>query len=92
MSRIVWGEPMEHPERRGWWETHGYIGGLRVATIRPCAPIKDGRWWVTVHLSPLPERLDAMTMEPKASEKQAKSTAQRVVNAYLKILNGQDTA
>lgn len=88
MSRIEWGEPVELPERRGWVETHGRIGDLRVATIHPDTRNMDGRWWVTVHLAPLPDNLDMMTYESKASERQAKATAQRVVNAYLKILNG----
>ena len=89
MSKIEWGEPIEHPEIPDWTQIDGHIGGLHVAIVYPDRRRDDGRWWVTVHLAPLPENLDAMTWETKASERQAKATAQRVVNAFTKILNGE---
>ena len=87
-QKIEWGEPVTHPQRRDWVETPGHIGVLHVATIRPDMSRKGGRWWVTVHLTPLTANLDAMLYASKASEQQAKATAQRVVNAFTKILNG----
>jgi hypothetical protein len=89
MAKIEWGEPVEHPERRGWVETHGRIGDLRVATVRPDTSRKGGRWWVRVYLEPLPYNLDAMTYESKVSERAARATAQRVVNSFTRILTGE---
>jgi hypothetical protein len=76
------------PWRMPTWQ--GYIGTLHVATIHESRH-DAGKWWVSVHLAPLPDELDGWTDTVKASEKQAKATAQRVVNAFTKILNGEKT-
>lgn len=88
MSKIVWTDGTKNSPWR-CPTAYGVIGGLRVATV---FERRGNEWSVIIHLAPLPERLDRLTDSCKASEKQAKATAQRVVNAYLKILNGQDTA
>jgi hypothetical protein len=66
----------------------GYIGPLRVATVHThrSDPVK---WVVWVHLKPLPDRLDDWTLKTKASERSAKACAQRVVNEFTKLLNGE---
>ncbi len=87
MTKIEWGEPVD--DGHGSVKVKGRISDLVVAEVFPDRSRKGGRWWVTVHLVPLPRALDAMTYESKASERQAKATAQRILNAFTKILNGE---
>lgn len=85
MAKIAWSPMPEHPFKN---VVKGMIGPLHVATISP-SRWQKGYWVVQVHLAPLPDRLDNWTLNNKVSERQAKATAQRVVNAFLKILNGE---
>ena len=86
MSKIVWTDRTEGP-----WRTttfFGHVGPLHVATLHESRH-HEGKWVVSVHLTPLPDNLDRLLWSDKASEKQAKASAQRVVNAFTKILNGE---
>ena len=84
MSQIKWTDGTEGSPW-GCPTSYGMIGNLGVATV---INRRGAEWMVIMYIAPLPERLDRMTLTDKASERQAKATAQRVVNAYLKILNG----
>ena len=88
-SKIVWGDPVPSGGARQSTEVRGYIGSVHVATVHPDRSRKGGYFWVTAHLGPLPNNLDTLTLTSKASERQAKATAQRVVNAFVKILTGE---
>jgi hypothetical protein len=88
VSKIAWtdgteGSPWRCPT------FYGMIGGLSVATV---INRRGEGWGLIVYLAPLPDRLDRLTLSDKATAQQAKATAQRVVNAYLKILNGEGPA
>ena len=88
MSKIQWTDGTKNSPWR-CPTSYGMIGGLSVAAV---INRRGDGWSVIIYLAPLPDRLDRMMDSYKASERQAKATAQRVVNAYLKILNGQDLA
>lgn len=85
MSKIAWTDGTENSPWR-CPTAYGVIGGLRVATV---INRRDDGWSVIIYLAPLPDQLDRMTHGCKVSEKQAKATAQRVVNAFMKILSGE---
>jgi hypothetical protein len=69
----------------------GYIGDLRVAEVWH-AEGREDRVWAIVYVAPLPGRLDDMTDTAKANVRQAKATAQRIVNAYVKLITGEKTS
>lgn len=85
MSKIEWSVPENNPWQRP--VLFGRVGALHVATIMENRAASG--WGVNIHLSPLPDNLDAMTWNDKASERQAKATAQRIVNVFTKILTGE---
>ena len=84
--QLVWGEQV--PDGHGSVEIFGTLNGVQVARVNPMRS-SPGKWWVWVSLAPLPDQLDRMLDTEKASERQAKATAQRVVNAFMKILSGE---
>lgn len=90
MSRhqIEWGEERLGGYRNSVPTVDGRVGGLLVARVmqRP----SSGGWWVYTFLEPMPDRLDRLTDAEKASERSAKATAQRIVNSFMRILNGEE--
>ena len=78
--QLVWGEPV--PDGHGSVEIYGTLNGVPVARVNPAARL-NGQWWVWVYLAPLPDQLDRMLDTEKCDQRQAKATAQRVVNAFI---------
>jgi hypothetical protein len=90
--RITWGDPVDRGGIADGREIRGYISDLHVASVFPDRTKQGGFWWVTVHLAPLPYTLDQLTVTSKATERGAKAIAQRVVNAFTRLLTEGENA
>ena len=84
-AKIEWGQ--EQPWGNRAIAVPGEVDGLLIANLIR----RHGKdtWSVHMYLCPLPDSLDRLSDTEKTSLEQAKRTAQRVLNAFTKILNGE---